>query len=454
MIKFKIIEKDFLEQIALSVVDYYDVANDISQNAVNSSLGLLFNQLKTELTLVLEFPYVDRLYRDSYYLYHSSKLNHYNRDCIRVGLFEGKIEKENFFSTEGHQLLQERYRGFFVIRPTFPRILGQSHISKLAYRTSFKVCAANKVSNIYGAKLIVSAFPHTSQDSESYTCAETSIWVTMEYFGNKYPEYTPTLPSTIISQIGPDLDNRMLPSVGLKIEQIAKFYRKEGFGTFTYFYDDDNELLKQIAMVYIRSGIPITVGLKNAHISHAVVLIGLENPLDNNSRFVVQDDNMEPYQILDFNNLTKNYKHENWTGAVVYTISVPLYRKIYLEASGALKIIKALNSSSLHNRLFLASSKSYKNYLAQIEGLDTKAKDSIIKIRVPKFIWVCEVFNALSPDKVTELYILDCTEIRNVTLDVSLIAFSEGTWIIKSNNTTFVVLTELSYLPSYTSNLC
>ena len=48
-----------------------------------------------------------------------------------------------------------------------------------------------------GLKTSVFGFPHASQDGETITCAETSILNVMEYFGLKYPEYSPILPSKI-----------------------------------------------------------------------------------------------------------------------------------------------------------------------------------------------------------------------------------------------------------------
>lgn len=51
---------------------------------------------------------------------------------------------------------------------------------------------------VLGVKLFIEGFPHSSQDSETITCAETTIWAAMEYFGTRYSDYKPVLPSTII----------------------------------------------------------------------------------------------------------------------------------------------------------------------------------------------------------------------------------------------------------------
>ncbi|MDR3160296.1 MAG: hypothetical protein LBU28_01625, partial [Spirochaetaceae bacterium] len=43
----------------------------------------LSKELKDEITCILEYPYVDRHYRDTFYFYHSAKFEEFYRNCIR-----------------------------------------------------------------------------------------------------------------------------------------------------------------------------------------------------------------------------------------------------------------------------------------------------------------------------------------------------------------------------------
>lgn len=44
--------------------------------------------MRPELKMVVESDYVDKVYRDSYYSYFSTKLKDYGRNCLRISFFE------------------------------------------------------------------------------------------------------------------------------------------------------------------------------------------------------------------------------------------------------------------------------------------------------------------------------------------------------------------------------
>lgn len=83
------------------------------------------------------------------------------------------------------------------------------------------ICKASIPSTCMGIKMRVSGFPHSSQDGEMMSCAETTVWSILEYFGNKYSEYRPVMPSDILAALKPFAYERQLPSGGLSFEQIS-----------------------------------------------------------------------------------------------------------------------------------------------------------------------------------------------------------------------------------------
>lgn len=93
-IEFKIVNKKnlpvFVEGIFLQ---YFDVEDDVGRK-----VKFFTAELHSDCCFVVEYPYVDKLYRDTYYSYFASKLNGYHRDCVRVSIFNSTIKEEDFFN--------------------------------------------------------------------------------------------------------------------------------------------------------------------------------------------------------------------------------------------------------------------------------------------------------------------------------------------------------------------
>src|SRR5690242_11625570 len=49
----------------------------------------------------IETKYVDKLYRDEFYHYYSSKLSEYKRDCIRLSFFTKEFTINDFHTIQG-----------------------------------------------------------------------------------------------------------------------------------------------------------------------------------------------------------------------------------------------------------------------------------------------------------------------------------------------------------------
>ena len=229
----------------------------------------IHNLKESDLVVCLENNYVDKVYRDSYYHYYASKASAITRDCIKMSFFldpERKIKEGPTLDYSLHNILKEEYKGFAILRPTIPNIIGRSAISPdiISGGDNFVSCKVNIKSSISGFKCETSAFPYSSQDGETMTCAETSIWAIMEYYGNKYPEYTPLLPSKIIDLMKLSSAERQLPSKGLTGLSMSYIVKCCGLGPRLYqqLYFDD---IKNILGCYVESGIPIMVSLSNAN---------------------------------------------------------------------------------------------------------------------------------------------------------------------------------------------
>lgn len=466
---------------------------ELSGKTINESLANLnefFKYLKDDLFLFIEHPYVDKVYRDSYYFYFSTKNYEYKRNTIRISFFKSEIKDEDFRNYERVNELQNNYLGFLVLRPTFPFIIGRSIISPLAVKDhDFIICKVNYNATANAIKLDVTGFPHSSQDSETITCAETTIWSVMEYFGEHYAKYKPALPSEINKVLLKFSFERLLPSQGLTAQQISYSLREFGFGVKIYSkksYKDDFYLLIK---TYVESGIPVVSIIQNDKgIGHAQIIIGrrkqsieaidkLNNPIDIGRNvkifdfasidldYIFIDDNHPPYQISKMNTPSSFYKNPKWTNCEITNFIVPLYPKIYLEAGEArilvLSFIKALTNElklienkDIILRTFLTSSRSYKNDIALNETLSENIKDLIIYTPMPKFIWISEISNKelMKNEMCNGVLILDATEPQINRFGI-IACLVENHYITHNLNESIQIKLSLQPFKSYQNNL-
>ena len=464
---------------------------EVLEETIFADLNELFSQkLINDLNCFIEYPYVDRIYRDSYYSYYSSKHYPYKRDCIRVSLFEGEVTILDFVNPKNHNSLQEKYLGYFIIRPLPNSIFGRSIVNPRAFKSNnMKICFTHSNASVFGAKLSTIGFPHSAQDEETISCAETTIWALMEYFSTKYPDYHPTLPSKIHKTLESISFERQLPSNGLTMDEISFALKKYGFGPRIYSSQFDD--LEALTQVYLDSGIPIVLGLKNNEgDGHATLAIGKRyntidfekiNPrslriddteevnyfdsADFKDYIVVQDDNLFPYEVISFDKPGEHYPEGSHGKEYhIESIIVPLYPKIYLEAYLAKELTKQIITDSeigteLEDdfilRFYLTSSRSFKNHIVSLEHMGDDSKFDIISIKMPKFIWCAEFYNKdsyLDKQEAFSLILLDATEADYENFDALIFAGYEDRCLFMSDGE----LNELQYEfknYSYFSNL-
>lgn len=447
---------DFINVSIVPVKDAFDELSLIIKKAFNretldieteSTLVQLLEEFSANSLLYIEYPYVDKVYRDSYYHYFASKHREYPRDCIRISVFDNTLKPKHFKDGKSKDKLQTAFLGYIVLRPTFPSIIGRTLLNRRALTNhNFITCQCKGSVLVNGVKLVVDGFPFSSQDTETITCAETTIWAVMEYFGNRYPDYRPVLPSTILKVLNSYSNQRMLPSNGLTAEQISYALKEFGFGTYIY-SRNAHPNLENIISTYVESGIPIIATLENDKIGHAVLVIGHEN--DNQSissqirhelphakgsvpfvdytdlpkKYVVQDDNLTPYKLIDLNNPAEHYKgiDDNFAGSIIAAIVVPLYSKIYLEAITARALALKIAADADYGyyfqkdfvfRFFLTSSRSFKSHIAGLANLDPTVQQTLINTRMPKFIWCAEFYEngGFMGTQAAAIIVLDATE--------------------------------------------
>lgn len=433
MIKHKSFTKSALPAELNKIYNSYFGFQADNRSAIKSFISVI----KKSAQFVVEYPYVDKVYRDSYYSYFSSKLNSYPRNCIRVSIFDGEVDPKDFYEEKNHASLKDSYRGYFVVRPTQPNIFGRTTIDKRILKDNdFLICRTDFPATCNGIKLSVDGFPYSSQDAETISCAETSLWSLMEYFSHRYAKYEPVLPSTIIDTLKSVRVERQLPSLGLRYSDLSYALKEFGFGTRVYAKDQFGGHFESLLSCYIESGVPIIVAVSNKqNIHHASVCCGREkiktqhlNTIKSDNgfidfdsiikNFVFIDDNHFPYQRSTLDKPCSYYNSTDWKKCKIQHFIAPLYPKVYLEAFEAKSFCHFFYKSIVGNnndtiiRTLLSSSRSYKNELLANPDLTEEIKEEIINTPMPKFIWVSEITNKelIKKEKCFGSLILDATE--------------------------------------------
>jgi len=393
----------------------------------------LIAKLIDDISFLIEFYYVDRHFRDTYYSFFSSKFKRIDRECIRVHMFNKKIDKDDIFNKNTN--LSDSYLGFFIIRPLKLHMLGRSLISPKAYKEEekkFACCLMKDRVSLFGNELTIYGFPHIAQDEETHTCSESALWCLYEYYGSKYSQYRPLLPSQIIEPLQANTERRILPSKGLNKNELARCLNSNGFQSIVYPISSKfpEILFHNLLNIYVESGIPLLLILYGKEGGHAVLVIGHEeddeiyfkqdnsNPwtkyVDNfwadisliQKKLVFVDDNLPPYHISSL----KPYKNSDGKTGLTYrnydvsSFIVPLPAHMFLVAETVLDLLRLVFNDPIIGfkkrnekkitRLMLTSSYSFKKFVLEKENkMEFEFKQVFLRLPLPRFVWLCEIYN-------------------------------------------------------------
>lgn len=426
----------------------YETSSDVMSDYMLDLRNLL-KQLPRPFTIVQEFYHIDSSYRDTYYTYFSNQHFHVKRYSRRLSFFAQEVREEDFFAhdTEIQKQISDHFMGACVLNPLTTGVMGRTLINP-QYVVNSKVLPiyvrlSRYELNIYGKKFFVDAFPYRMQDEETMRCAEVTILNLLEHYANSYRDYRSIVPSEILENEQKHSHERVLPSRGISYPILTKVLSEFGFSPRLYNLSSidkyslskvtQEDELKRNLHYYIESGIPVALNLLptgNNGSGHSIVCIGHGNvnkelikkakrnkwiswdnkdhchPLINSADFyedyVVVDDNQPIYQVRPFQQLSL------YPDMRVENIAVPLYKRMFLDASDAAAIVRSI----LHHeqfgidvwadgfldcredvviRLFMASSRSLKYYRSKTLK-NFYARETYAIVPMPRFVWVCELY--------------------------------------------------------------
>lgn len=87
----------------------------VESDAIKGLIKSFMQDLRDDIFVVKETNYVDRIFRDSYYDYYSTKLRNHNRNCVRLSFFDKDIDSG--FVLDNVDNIRDNYLGFLILRP-------------------------------------------------------------------------------------------------------------------------------------------------------------------------------------------------------------------------------------------------------------------------------------------------------------------------------------------------
>jgi hypothetical protein len=417
MIKYLYFDRNFDE--IQKVADHY--MPDLIKDELEAGIADSIEQI------VLEFPYIDKDFRDTYYNDFSKRFEDISKDSIRLHLFYKK-----------DQHTQDNYAGFLTLRDTKVFTIGRSYISPRALK-NFEggfYCLAEYPVLFKGKELTVEAFPWMQQDGNVSICAHIAAWSVIRYFSQKYPFY----PEKTLHEITVhDSPTRRIPSKGATVEQIAQILQKNRFDPEIYIrqISPDEQIYSpeeftRLIYTFVESGIPYIAGLREKR--HAIAVIGhgklseVKKVFSEGQGIVDSYELMESVIVSDDNHLPygKAYNYENERHIKFDDIDilvVPFYQKMYLDVNFLYdrllpslenNIIAIEKGKTLIRRVFITSSRSFKRKIFA-ESNDQIYRDIHTNLQMPKFIWVAEysTIDEYNNNKISRRIIFDATMLKH-----------------------------------------
>jgi hypothetical protein len=426
-------------------------------------LDSYLNQLAAK-TIIVEHHYIDRHFMDEYKRYYATCFTNIGNSCIRLHVFKKEITQDvlnrairNPNSRSANTIEKEGYYlGYIVIRPVPQALVGRTFLAHLPetgetdpykYR-SFPVVYKQHV-HMLGLKLEITGLPFQQQDQRVSACASTAIWSALSRVTTIDGMRAPT-PSEITEAAVKSFIpfGRPYPQSGLSIEQICEAIRSIGFAPdIINVYNDSFQLFKVLTGIYIKSGIPVILIIKNEKGGHAVTICGVQTnssiedsyesiktPLIQWTKLYFHDDRIGPYSKGSVNQkqeseesvsverielsiplLWKSIKDvEKWK--ILY-IMAPLYPKLRASARDMLKfgvdwinILRdnyGVNTKDLNLDCYFRKSGQVLEDIRKLEIIQFDKVKFIKSLALSRYVGVVDIFHS---NELLIRFLLDTTD--------------------------------------------
>lgn len=348
--------EEIIKPSSLSLRESYSLA---------STLFLLRNRLGAATALV-ERDYIDADFQSQYSFWYSKSFKKISNLCHRIHFFRRTLTLQEIAN---EKVEKGDYLGYTILTPLTTGRVGRTVICPWTDQidvagdvcTPSILCAQSPV-HLFGSGLSVEGFPYTSQDAMVMVCAQSAIWMAIQYLHNRYSSYGVKrhYPDDITAAATRYLlwGGRILPSGGLTQFHMVNALSNldcqpiiDSPTTNSQDWDVANWMVK-----YLDSEIPILMTLD--HPPHAIVIVGALHGMSPSTLpsaanvvgfhhwakgFIVNDDNLGPYKIMpltdaSFPTLKQSYDdllpHSTTWKSIAQAdgIIVPLPKEISIQA--------------------------------------------------------------------------------------------------------------------------
>lgn len=300
-------------------------------------------------SIILEYPYVDKDYRDTYYNDFAKRHAEFDRNCVRLHFFTNTFSSVNEIQESTLSNFNNAYRGFIVLRDTKVALttIGRSylHPTVLNHRADGFISLIEINVHIYGFEFQIKAFPWMQQDANVTRCAHVALWSIIRFYSDKLPIYAEKTLYQITRLL--QSEKRTNPSCGMTLAQVSQVFKDCNF--FPEIYPAPLFNLPLMLYTLVESGIPSIAALTlTSGAGHAVALIG-HGPVQSAQTFctgktgiinchelipflIASDDNYLPYtRISKYAIATPDPDGHIYSYGNISALIVPYYDKMLLD---------------------------------------------------------------------------------------------------------------------------
>ena len=381
----------------------------------NIIIQKLSNGISSAVKAVLvEYNYVDKDYRSTYYNFYAKKGQHYRSDCVRLHFFDGTVDFDEVtlrLKSFVDNRLTDHYFGYMVLRPTGIGTIGRTVLSPDVRRgaSRFIITACHKV-HLLGYQLEVQGFPSMDQHVDISVCAHAACWSILRHYSERFSTYSEFLTHDITMMAHEFNPGGLVPSKGLQVSHAERVFQEANI--FPVHIARKNSLTSDLSFYrqltsYVESGFPLFAAM-HVH-GHAIAVIGYErrSPVsegnlgmryawDEVQSFSVVDDNHLPYLSVSAKKDTNGYSVVD-----IDAFIVGLPEKVFYPADAVdrlspvlFKLDKIVNLPPKDKtiiRYFLTTGSAFRRFVRVNESeFDPELLKMIMTLPFAQFVWIVE----------------------------------------------------------------
>jgi hypothetical protein len=366
--------------------------------------------------VLIEYAYVDKDYRSTYYHYYAKKGLRYDPFCVRLHFFDGDIDflEETLELTASRGDLTGHYMGFMVLRPTGVATIGRTVVSTfLMAGFDGQIMGTSHKVHLLGRNLEVWGFPWMFQHRDIAVCAHVACWAILRHYSERYGLYAERLTHEVMRMAYEFDPGGLVPSLGLTVLHAERVFAAAGtYPVLVLPLAGDREAFYRNLLGYVESGFPLFAALPGKR--HAIAIIGRgpmrdqiaagqdEKPLyfatDFTDELIVIDDNFAPYRRIGDLSRDLPYGPEA-IGAFI----VPLPDKVHYPASAVDEFALKLTGDGYLGigidpaetpviRYFLTTAAAFTRFMAKNRSQFSRpVLAAALQLPLTQFLWIIEI---------------------------------------------------------------